>query len=400
MRERRPGVNRSMTAMKIKSYYARTVEDAMAAARQEMGGEAMLVNSRKTPVEARHLGEYEVVFASIGTAGTATEASLSLPGESAPAAALPDRLSTEVAELKRELEGMRRAITRTVCSPAQWVGVSQDVSDAYAALTAADVSAELAREVVQAAGNRLNGQRPPLAHAPQRIDGTAFERALAEELASRFTADATLGRGPAPPHIAALVGPPGSGKTTTLVKLAVNFGLAARRPVLLLSMDTYRVAAAEQLRSYAAILGVGFQVLETVNSLAQAIEENRGKELILIDTPGLGHGELEEAASLGHFLSTRSDIDTHLVLSASMKPADLSRMVDAFGILRPQHLLFTRLDETGSYGPILSEAVRTGKPLSFFTHGQRIPEDLEAASTERLLDLVLAGRGSRARSAA
>jgi len=389
-----------MTAMKIKSYYARTVEDAMAAARQEMGGEAMLVNSRKTPVEARHLGEYEVVFASIGTAGTATEASLSLPGESAPAAALPDRLSTEVAELKRELEGMRRAITRTVCSPAQWVGVSQDVSDAYAALTAADVSAELAREVVQAAGNRLNGQRPPLAHAPQRIDGTAFERALAEELASRFTADATLGRGPAPPHIAALVGPPGSGKTTTLVKLAVNFGLAARRPVLLLSMDTYRVAAAEQLRSYAAILGVGFQVLETVNSLAQAIEENRGKELILIDTPGLGHGELEEAASLGHFLSTRSDIDTHLVLSASMKPADLSRMVDAFGILRPQHLLFTRLDETGSYGPILSEAMRTGKPLSFFTHGQRIPEDLEAASSERLLDLVLAGRGSRARSAA
>ena len=400
MRERRPGVNRSMTAMKIKSYYARTVEDAMAAARQEMGGEAMLVNSRKTPVEARHLGEYEVVFASIGTAGTATEASLSLPGESAPAAALPDRLSTEVAELKRELEGMRRAITRTVCSPAQWVGVSQDVSDAYAALTAADVSAELAREVVQAAGNRLNGQRPPLAHAPQRIDGTAFERALAEELASRFTADATLGRGPAPPHIAALVGPPGSGKTTTLVKLAVNFGLAARRPVLLLSMDTYRVAAAEQLRSYAAILGVGFQVLETVNSLAQAIEENRGKALILIDTPGLGHGELEEAVSFGQFLSTRSDIDTHLVLSASMKPADLSRMVDAFGILRPQHLLFTRLDETGSYGPILSEAVRTGKPLSFFTHGQRIPEDLEAASTERLLDLVLAGRGSRARSAA
>ena len=80
MQERRPGVNRSVTAMKIKSYYARTVEDAMAAARQEMGGEAMLVNSRKAPVEARHLGEYEVVFASIGTAGTTTEASLSLPG--------------------------------------------------------------------------------------------------------------------------------------------------------------------------------------------------------------------------------------------------------------------------------------------------------------------------------
>ncbi len=388
--------------MKIKSYYARTVEDAMAAARQEMGPDAMLVNSRKAPPESRHLGEYEVVFATIGPAGTAGEASVSLPGQSrpAPSAPYPDRLSVEVAELKKELEGMRRAITRTACAPAQWVGVSQDVSDAYATLTGAEISAELAREVVQAAGDRLNDHRQAPGRAAHRIDGAAFERALVEELSNRFTADASLGRGPAQPRIVALVGPPGAGKTTTLVKLAVNYGLAARRPILLLSMDTYRVAAANQLRSYAAILGVGFQVLETVPALAQAIEENRGKELIFIDTPGMAYGELEDAASLGHFLSTRPDIDTHLVLSASMKPADLTHMVDAFGVLRPQHLLFTKLDETGSYGPILSEAARTGKPLSFFTHGQRIPEDLEVASRERLLELVLPGCGGRVRSAA
>jgi flagellar biosynthesis protein FlhF len=388
--------------MKIKSYYARTVEDAMAAARQEMGAEAMLVNSRKTPPEARHLGEYEVVFATMGAAGAPSETALSLPGETIPALAPPpsDRLSIEVAELKKELEGMRRAITRTVCSPSQWVGVSQDISDAYAMLTGAEISAELAREVVQAAGERLSSHRVPVGRVPQRVDGAAFERALIEELTGRFTTDPALGSGPAQPRIVALVGPPGSGKTTTLVKLAVNYGLAARRPPLIFSMDTYRVAAADQLRSYAAILGVGFQVLETVAALAQAIEENRGKELIFIDTPGLGVGELEDAASLGQFLSTRADIDTHLVLSASIKPADLSRMVEGFEVFRPRHLLFTKLDETGSYGPILSEAARTGKPLSFFTHGQRIPEDLEAASRERVLELVMGGRGTRARSAA
>jgi flagellar biosynthesis protein FlhF len=391
--------------MKIKSYYSRTVEDAMVAARHEMGPNAMLVNSRKAPPEVRHLGEYEVVFGVVGPAGAPAEASLKLPGEwgeSIPVSPAPlgDRLSTEVAELKKELEGMRRAITRTAYAPAQWVGVSQDISDAYAALTGAEVSPDLAREIVQAAGDRLNGHRLPPGRATQKTDGSAFQRALMEEASSRFTAEATLGRSPAQPRIVALVGPPGSGKTTTLVKLAVNYGLAARRPVLLLSMDTHRVAAADQLRSYAAILGVGFQLLATVSSLAQAIEENRGKELIFIDTPGLAYGDLEDSESLPHFLATRGDIDTHLVLPASMKAADLSRMVDAFEILRPQRLLFTKLDETGSYGPIFSEAARTRKPLSFFTAGQRIPEDLEAASPERVLDLVLHGAGGRARSAA
>ena len=83
-----------------------------------------------------------------------------------------------------------------------------------------------------------------------------------------------------------------------------------------------------------------------------------------------------------------------------MKPADLSRTVDAFDIFHPRHLLFTRLDETGSCGPIFNEAARTGKPLSFFATGQRIPEDLETAGRERLLDLILAGQGGKARSAA
>jgi flagellar biosynthesis protein FlhF len=395
--------------MKIKSYYSRTVEDAMAAARQEMGPDAMLVNSRKAPPEVRHLGEYEVVFANVAGAVAPAEATLRLPGErseaipvsQAPANLRADsRLSTEVAELKKELEGMRHAITRTAYAPAQWIGVSRDLSDAYAMLTAAELSAELAREIVQAAGDRLNGQRLPPGRATPKTDTSGFQRALTEELSSRFTTEGTLGRGPETPRIVALVGPPGSGKTTTLVKLAVNYGLAARRPVLLLSIDTHRVAAADQLRSYAAILGVGFQLLETVSSLAQTIEENRGKELIFIDTPGLAYGDLEDSESLAHFLATRGDIDTHLVLPASMKAADLSRMVDAFEILRPQHLLFTKLDETRSYGPIFSEAARSGKPLSFFAAGQRIPEDLEAASPERVLELVLAGAACRARSAA
>jgi flagellar biosynthesis protein FlhF len=223
---------------------------------------------------------------------------------------------------------------------------------------------------------------------------------MAEELESRIMVEPLLGRGEARPRVVALVGPPGAGKTTTLVKLAVNYGLAARRPVLLLSVDNYRVAAADQLRSFATILGVGFQALETVGALAQALEENRGKELVFIDTPGLGASDMAEYSSLAQFLSTRSDIDTQMVVSSSMKSADLSRVVDGFEVFRPRRLVFTRLDETGSFGPILNEAVRTGKPLSFFTAGQRIPEDLEVASSGRLAALILNGQAGEAASAA
>src|SRR5260370_38142970 len=123
--------------MNINSYYPRTGEDAIAPARQEMGPDAMLVNSRKAPPEVRHLGEYEVVFANVGPAGGPAEVSLKLPGEAGePFPGFPppqgDRLATEAAELQRGLGGMRRAITRTAYGPRHWIRGSQHVSATYA----------------------------------------------------------------------------------------------------------------------------------------------------------------------------------------------------------------------------------------------------------------------------
>ena len=384
--------------MKIKSYFANTVEDAMAMARQELGPDAMLVNSRKSSPDARHLGLYEVVFVTDVPATEEEESSMTGLGTKRPP--VDDRLTQQVGELKKELEGMRRTITRSAMAPAAGRDVSQDGSDAYQTLMVNEVSPELAREIVHAAESRIAKPPLPAIRGSKRTDGAAFRGALVEELESRFTVQPVLGRGEAKPRIVALVGPPGCGKTTTLVKLAVHYGLAARRPVLLLSIDTYRVAAAEQLRSYAAILGVGFQVVETVAALAQVIEENRGKELILIDTPGLSLAETADYSRLAQFLSTKPDIDTQMVVASSMKSADLSRVVDSYEIFRPQRLIFTKLDETGSFGPILNEAARTGKPLSFFTMGQRIPEDLEAATKNRLAELILGGTSGLAASAA
>jgi flagellar biosynthesis protein FlhF len=121
----------------------------------------------------------------------------------------------------------------------------------------------------------------------------------------------------------------------------------------------------------------------------------------LIDTPGFGFGDLDAAADLAQFLSARQEIDVQLVLPSSMKGTDLTRMIDAFDIFRPQRLLFTKIDETTSFGPIVNESTRTGKPVSFLTTGQRIPEDLETASAARICELILtSGRCSSAGAAA
>jgi flagellar biosynthesis protein FlhF len=212
---------------------------------------------------------------------------------------------------------------------------------------------------------------------------------LREELERRIDAEATVGRPEARFRAAALVGPPGSGKTTALVKLAVREGLEKRRAVRIVSLDTYRVAATEPLRTYAAILGVNFRTADNPAALGQALVGAGERDLVLIDTPGLAPGESEAAAEVARILLRYPEIEVQLTLGTTTRYADLTSAVDRFEMFRPSKLLFTRLDEATSFGAAFSQAVRTGRPVSFLAVGPRVPEDLEEASRSRLIGLLL-----------
>ncbi len=366
--------------MRLKSYFAGTVEEALNQAHQELGPDAMLVDSRRAGKEASHLGEYEVICASVLPSAPADgeAAENDLPATSSRAAFRApglDRLSQEVAGLKRSMERMAATIAQSSAGLAN-IRSSPELAEAFALLIGAEVEPALAHEVVAGIAERLPGAADPAA-------------LLGAELEQLLRADATLGRPGARQKIVALVGPPGGGKTATLVKLAARYGLATRRPTHILSVDTFRVGASEQLRSYAGILGLGFQFVDTVSGLAQALEECKSKELLFLDTPGFGKRDMAEGAALAQFLSANPDVDTHLVLPVSLKAADLRRIIEQYEIFHPAKLVFSRMDETGTFGSILNAIVRTGKPVSFLCSGQQIPEDLTAAKKDDLAGLIL-----------
>ncbi len=382
--------------MKLKSFFANTIEEAIRLARHELGPDAMLVNSMRSGVEARHLGLYEVVVCSEGSGKVpddaapgrepAQERSPDLPraGSRAVVPPLPvDKLSQDVSELKRRMEKLALTLARSGRGMAS-VAFAPELSRAFTALTDAELDTEFAYDVV----GKLTSPIP---------DG-----ALRAELGKLVSVDSELGPRGVASRVVALVGPPGAGKTSALVKLGVQCGLAAGKRVQVLTTDTYRIAAAEELRCYAAILGIGFQILETPSALAQALAEyrlrndrqqkddSRPKDLILIDTPGLSRYEMDTSEDWANvFTVHHPGIDTHLVLPASMRAADVRRVSEQYSIFHPDKLLFTRLDETETFGPILSLSVRMGLPISFLSRGQRIPEDLESATGDLLVDLIL-----------
>ncbi len=385
--------------MRMKSFFAPTVQDAVEQARTELGPDALLVNSRKAPPEAQGMGEYEVVFAVLpgGAEGT-SESTVEIPAEGKTPPA-DDAVMRELGRLRKQIDEMGAALTEINAQAYSWAVPSPEFAEAFSRLMDAGFSVDAAKRVVKQAHARLDADP---ASWPRRrtFDRESVECAVRTELERLLSTDAGFDGSEEKSRVVALVGPPGSGKTVTLVKLAVRYGISAARPVHLISTDTTRVGGVEQLRTYAAIIGATFDAVDSTRTLQQSLEANRAKGLILIDTPGYAAADMEEAEEMARFLAQHPAIEVQLVAAASMRAADLTSALDRFEIFSPAKLIFTRLDETSAWGSAISESIRTAKPISFLGTGQQIPEDLEPATTERLLERVLERQNQRALSAA
>lgn len=197
------------------------------------------------------------------------------------------------------------------------------------------------------------------------------------------------------PRVVFFVGPTGVGKTTTIAKIASRLSMGQKKKVVLLTADTYRIAAAEQLRTYANIMEVPFRVIYSTDEIRQAYQDFKDYDFIMVDTAGHSHKNEEQKENINQFIHSLDDLaekEVFLVLSAATKYRDLVNIVDSYMSMTEFALIFTKLDETESLGNLLNIKLRTDAPLSYVTYGQNVPDDIENFNPQKTVKQLLGGK--------
>lgn len=195
------------------------------------------------------------------------------------------------------------------------------------------------------------------------------------------------------PDIVCFIGPTGVGKTTTIAKIAADYMLREDKKVGLITSDTYRIAAVEQLKTYAGILNIPIQVVESFDDLVKAMAELSDCDIVLMDTAGRNYQQKQYIDDLEQLLSSKANVQINLVLSLTSKFEDMKRIIENFKTIQMDQLILTKKDETSSAGAMLNLIYRYSIPVRFIANGQNVPDDLLVATPELIADFVLGENG-------
>jgi len=286
--------------------------------------------------------------------------------------------------LTQEVGGLRTMIKDLVdqTRAKQAPEVPEDLFDYYTQLISNQVAEELARDVLKTIQREV---RPEHFAQPQFV-----KEKLAEQLEKLLPTSGPITRTKAyGPHVVALVGPTGVGKTTTIAKLAANLKLREKHRVGLITLDTYRIAAIDQLKKYADIIGSPLRVVGSPEDLCEAIAAMADCEYILIDTAGRSPNDTLKLNELRNYIAVAEPDEVHLVLSTTSSQACVELAIERFCNVRVDKIIFTKLDEAAHVGVVLNVVRKVNKSLSYITTGQDVPDDIEVGRGSRLAQIIL-----------
>ena len=259
--------------------------------------------------------------------------------------------------------------------------IPAELFDLYTELIDSELDEPLSRELVVS----LKREAP----SEELSDPSLCRARLVKMVESEFHAGSSITSTPGQRRVVALVGPTGVGKTTTIAKLAANLKLRDGVRMGLVTVDTYRIAAVEQLRTYAEIIDLPMKVVTTPMEMRRALDELSDMDLVLIDTAGRSPRDELQIGELKSLLADAKVDEVHLVLSLTAGLEFLTATVEHFSSVGTSSLVLTKLDEAQELGVMLNLARRVGLPVSYLTTGQDVPDDIEPAETQRMARLVL-----------
>jgi flagellar biosynthesis protein FlhF len=260
--------------------------------------------------------------------------------------------------------------------------VPEELFEYYSQLIQSQVAEELAADLIKQIGRQV---RPEHARQPDFI-----REKLAEHIERMLPSAGPIVRTKTSgPHVVALIGPTGVGKTTTIAKLAANLKYRERRRVGLITIDTFRIAAVEQLRRYADIIGSPLCVTGTPEELQAALRSMQDRDFVLIDTTGRSPNDALKLNELKQFLAAANPDEVHLVLSTTASQSCVELAISRFSDIRADKIIFTKLDEAAHVGVVLNVVQKVQKSLSYITTGQDVPDDIEVGRGRKLAQMIL-----------
>ena len=296
---------------------------------------------------------------------------------------LKNLVSSLVRDLPEQFEKINRQKPHPVIAPAvqRFSTMSTADQQIHDGLTRLGIEAEAASTIAHYASSQLTTK--------QIADPAVLNAFFAKTIAELVQTTGSILPQPGESKRIALIGPTGVGKTTTIAKLAASHLLAGGKRVALVTIDTYRIAAVEQLKVYGEIMNLPVEVVMNAEQLHDVLVRHSNKDLILIDTAGRSPKDSVSLQELEEFLAVDPDLEAHLVLSATTRERDLYEIYGRFSALSPQSLLLTKLDECDSLGVLLNIHLRNNCPISYLANGQRVPEDLVLATSELVSSMIL-----------
>jgi len=390
--------------MEIRTYRAPTMHEALALVRRDLGPDAAVLHTREVPAGkllGRLWGSRQIeVTASLGVNVPSRFAARRNPPEPAATAAVkpaaapipctPPRAPVEPPpspvlseEVKGQLSSLQTMV-QELCRQTRR-GSKRDLPDTLFRLFTDLIEADLSEEVTRDLVEKVRTEAPDA----ELADPVLLKARVVRMIEAEVTAAGPIAATPGRRRLVALVGPTGVGKTTTIAKLAANFRLKQRRNVGLITVDTYRIAAVEQLRTYADIIDLPMQVVSTPREMREAAKRMSGMDLVLMDTAGRSPKDDIKIQELKALLAEASADEVHLVLSGVASARVLQQTAERFAAVGTTALVVTKLDEATSFGNLLPVLRSSRLPLSYLTNGQNVPDDIETARVERVARLIL-----------